>query len=109
MRLISKKNILEIQNLLGPEVYKHVVSYGKTEAKDDYPLKPPFEERLHAAGYLIFKVYFNDLPEIVQNVAMMRIGYEPPEMDMSYLKISNDYALQLVCLVQKHILKVHDA
>ena len=109
MRLISKKDILEIQELLGPEVYKHVVSFGKTDAKDDYPLKTPFKERLHAAGYMIFKLHFDELPEIVRNIAITRIGYEPPEEDMSYLKISKDYGLHLIGLVQKYILKVHDA
>lgn len=108
MRLISKKDIVEIQQLLGSEVYKHVVSFGKTDAKDDYPMKTPFKDRLHKAGYVIFKIYFDDLPEIVQNIAMLRVGYEPPALESTYLKISKDYALELICLVQQHILKVHD-
>lgn len=105
-KMISKNDILVVRELLGANVHKAVIAFALESHTNEYPLRPPFKEQFHAAGHRIFEVYFSDLPTIVQEISMMRTGYTKPEKDMSYLKISKDYALELVKIVQNYTLGV---
>lgn len=104
MRLISKQDITEVKKILGDEAYKHIVHFGKHECKDNYPLQSPFEEKFHAVGYRIYASYFADFSDILKQINQRRTEYEPPSLDVSRLKISKEYGLQLIRIVQDLIL-----
>lgn len=104
-RLISKNDILDVKNILGHDVYKKVIEFSKTSIKNDYPLRQPFKEQFNAVGHRIFEIYFSDLPHIIQEISMMRTGYEKPILDMSKLKITHEYANNIIQIVQDTILK----
>lgn len=106
MRLVSRTEIVEIKELLGDQLYKHVVGFGKTDCKDDYPIKSPFVEQFQATGYRIFKLYFDAFPDIIQKIALTRTEYKKPEKDMSALRISDEYAREIIALVQSYLLGV---
>ncbi|MEM6603491.1 MAG: hypothetical protein AAF621_05525 [Pseudomonadota bacterium] len=106
MRLVSKKEIIEVKDVLGEAIYKHTVAFGRGDCKDDYPIRSPFKKKFHIAGQRVFELYFSDLPHIIQDISMMRSDYEPPEEKMEYLKIDKSYATQIVRLVQSYLLKL---
>lgn len=106
MRLISKKEITEIQKLLGDTLYKHVVHFGKTNCRDNYPIKSPFEEQFQATGYYIFKIYFSQYPDIIQEISLLATEYPKPKKNMSVLHIKDEYACEIVALVQSYLLGI---
>lgn len=104
MRMVSKKNILEVKKVLGEDIYKDVILFGKNDCKDNYPIKPPFKDKFYSVGYHIFQIYFSRFAPILQDIVMTCRDYPLPDSDMSHLKIDYDYSREIIALVQYYIM-----
>lgn len=104
-RLITKKDILVVREMLSPAGYEFVFNFSSDPACiEDYPVTQDFAAHFYAVGYKITQTYLKNISGVITSFLEHKLELQVPERDVLHLRISNEYALELGLKTRDYII-----
>ena len=97
LKTVEREKLLALRGLFPPAAFDFIRRFAKSNIKE--PLFVPrgdFKDAFREAGSAAFYVFFNRLSEDFRRIAYDYAGDRLPEQIESFLKLNNDYVINLV-------------
>lgn len=108
-RLIKKTDILEVKEILTPKGYEFVFEFSNSpKCAEDYPLLANFYPYFIAIGHIVLQKYLDHMSPIITLFLENKLDLKEPQVDVSHLRISNEYTIELAKRTRDYLVNLSD-